>query len=117
MSDEAILDPKAIEEELAGIIEQRPVPVDEAIARLEALHGQPRKGKTESLTRALHNALIETADFHGFVRDCPTVRPDNVVFYLATVNPRHLHDVRVFHKVNVPFGGAVRNPGRFGIEK
>ena len=56
-------------------------------------------------------------DFHGFVRNGPTIRPDNVVFYLATVNPRHLHDVRVFHKVNVPFGGAVRNTGRFSIEK
>ena len=67
MSDEAFLDPKVVEEELAGLIEKRPVPVDEALDRLEFLHGQTRKGKTENLTKALNAALIETADFQGLL--------------------------------------------------
>ncbi len=67
MSDEAILDPKAIEEELAGLIGQRPVPVEEALRCLEILHGQTRKGKTESLTKALDAALVETGDFNGLM--------------------------------------------------
>ena len=67
MSDEAFLDPKVVEEELAGLIEKRPIPVDEALDRLEFLHGQTRKGKTENLTKALNAALIETADFQGLL--------------------------------------------------
>ena len=68
MSDEVTLDPKALEEELAEIINKRPVPIDEALSRLDALHSQPRKGKIESLTKALSAALTETADFNGFVK-------------------------------------------------
>ena len=67
MSDEVTLDPKALEEELAEIISKRPVPIDEALNRLDALHSQPRKGKIESLTKALSAALTETADFNGLV--------------------------------------------------
>ena len=67
MSDEVTLDPKALEEELAEIINKRPVPIDEALSRLDALHSQPRKGKIESLTKALSAALTETADFNGLV--------------------------------------------------
>ena len=67
MSDETTLDPKALEEELAEIINKRPVPIDKALAHLDALHSQPRKGKIESLTKALSAALTETADFNGLV--------------------------------------------------
>ncbi len=68
MSEEAILDPRAIEEKLAGIIGMRPVPVQDALDCLEALHSQPRKGKTENLTKELSAALIETGDFDGIVK-------------------------------------------------
>ncbi|MBQ6247844.1 MAG: hypothetical protein IJK04_13320, partial [Kiritimatiellae bacterium] len=61
MSDEVTLDPKALEEELADIISKRPIPIEEALSRLDALHNQPRKGKIESLTKALSAALTETA--------------------------------------------------------
>ena len=67
MSEETILDPKVLEEELANAIAKRPVPVDEALSILDALHSQPRKGKIESLTKALSAALTETADFNGLV--------------------------------------------------
>lgn len=67
MSDEVTLDPKALEEELADIISKRPIPIEEALSRLDALHNQPRKGKIESLTKALSAALTETADFNGLV--------------------------------------------------
>ena len=65
MSDEVTLDPKALEEELAEIINKRPIPIEEALSCLDALHSQPRKGKIESLTKALSAALTETADFSG----------------------------------------------------
>ncbi len=65
MSDDANLDPKTVEEELSSLIGMRPIPVDEALSRLDFLHSQTRKGKTENLTKALNAALIETADFNG----------------------------------------------------
>ena len=68
MSDETNFDPKAIEEELAGEIAKRPVPVDSAIAKLDLLRSQPRKGKTEALTKALQAALTETSDFDGLMK-------------------------------------------------
>ena len=67
MSDEAILDPKALEEQLAAAIAKRPVPIDEALSLLDALHSQPRKGKIDLLTKSLVSALTETEDFKGLV--------------------------------------------------
>ena len=56
-------------------------------------------------------------DGNGIFRDFPTIGPDNVVFRLASVQPRDLDNVRVFRKVRVPFRGTIRDSGRFRVQE
>ena len=54
---------------------------------------------------------------NNVIRNCPTVRTDDVGFHLFAAHPCNLNYVWIIGKVNIPFRGAIGNTGRFRIEK